>query len=136
MKCCTMTHLGLHSLLRQNRSSEKEVQYTEPKFYCNALRARFFTTNGCRVVYVRKLAQLFLNNLYRTENTLSGAWFCELLSDWSKTLFGSQDLVSGRKVKKSICPHSKCRPVSVFLSLKIVLLNFTKLSLEFQLIEI
>ena len=25
-------HLGLHSLLRQNRSSEKEVQYTEPKF--------------------------------------------------------------------------------------------------------
>ena len=30
-----------------------------------------------------------LKNLYRTENTLSGAWFFELLSDRSKTLFGS-----------------------------------------------
>ena len=44
-------------------------------------------------------------NLFRTENTLlSGAWFCELLSDWSKALYGSQDLVSGHKVKKSVLP--------------------------------
>ena len=41
-----------------------------------------------------------LKNLYRTENTLSGAWFCEHLSDWSKTVFGSPDLASGRKVEK------------------------------------
>ena len=57
------------------------------------------TTNWCRAVYVGKHAQLILKNLYRTENTLSGAGFCELLSDWSKTLFGSHDLVSGHKVK-------------------------------------
>ena len=51
---------------------------------------------------LKKIAQLILKNLYRTENTLSGAWFCELLSDWSKAHFGSQDLVSGHKVKKSV----------------------------------
>ena len=62
----------------------------------------FYTTNCCRAVYVGKIAQLILKNLYRTENTLSGACFCELLSDWSKTLFGSQNLVSGLKVKKSL----------------------------------
>ena len=45
-------------------------------------------------------------NLYRTENTLSGVWFCELLSDWSKTGFESQDLVSGHKVKKSVLTHT------------------------------
>ena len=43
---------------------------------------------------------IILKNLYCTENTLSGTWFCELLSDWSKTLFGSRDLVSGQKVNK------------------------------------
>ena len=51
---------------------------------------------------LKKIAQLILKNLYCTENTLSGAWFCELLSDWSKAHFGSQDLVSGHKVKKSV----------------------------------
>ena len=65
-----------------------------------------FTTNWCRAVYVGKLAQLILENFYRTENALSGAWFCELLSDWSKTLFGSQDIVSGHKVKKSVLTHT------------------------------
>ena len=59
-----------------------------------------YTTNCCRAGYVEKVAQLILKNLYRKENTLSGAWFCELLSDWSKTLVGSQDLVSGHEVKK------------------------------------
>ena len=52
------------------------------------------------------IAQPILKNLNRTENTLSGAWFCELLSDWSKTLFGSQDLVSGHEVKKSVLIHT------------------------------
>ena len=46
-----------------------------------------------------KIAQLILKNLYCTENTLSGTWFCELLSDLSKTCFGFQDHVSGHKVK-------------------------------------
>ena len=63
-------------------------------------------TNCCRAVYVGKIAQLILKNLNCTENTLSGAWFCELLSDWSKTLFGSQDLVSGHKIKKSVLTHT------------------------------
>ena len=40
-----------------------------------------------------------LKNFYGTENTLSGAWFCDLLSDRPKTLFGSQDLASGLKLK-------------------------------------
>ena len=62
----------------------------------------FCTTNCCRAIYVGKIVQLILKNPYRTGNTLSGTWFCELLSDWYKTLFGSQDLVSGHKVKKSI----------------------------------
>ena len=66
----------------------------------------FYTTNCCREVYGGKFDQLISKNLYRTENTLLGAWFCELLSDWSKTLFGSQDLVSGHKVKKSILTHT------------------------------
>ena len=51
--------------------------YTEPDF----------TSNWCRAVYVGKLAHLILKNLYPTDNTLSGAWFCELLSDWSKRFF-------------------------------------------------
>ena len=59
-----------------------------------------------RAVYVGKIAQLILMNLYRTENTLSGASFCELLSDWSKMLFGSQDFVSGHTVKKSVLNHT------------------------------
>ena len=53
-----------------------------------------------------KNAQLILKNLYRTENTLSGARLCGLLFDWSKTLFGSQHLVSGHKVKKSVLTHT------------------------------
>ena len=94
-------------------------------------------TNGCRAVYVGKLAQLILKNLYRTENMLSGAWFCVLLSDLSKTLFGTQDLVIGHKVKKSVLTHTPTLGQCFLLfSLKIVLLNFTKLSVEFQLIEI
>ena len=74
----------------------------------NALRKgpEFYTTNCFRAVYVGKIAQLILKNLYRTENTLSGAWFCELLSDWSKMFFGSQDFVSGHKVKKSVLTHT------------------------------
>ena len=55
---------------------------------------------------LEKNAQQILKTLDRTENTLSGAWFCELLSDWSKTIFGSQDLVSGNKVKKSVLTHT------------------------------
>ena len=47
-----------------------------------------------------KLAQLILKNLYRTENTLSKARFCEL-SDPSKTRYGSQDPVRGIRVIKS-----------------------------------
>ena len=49
---------------------------------------------------------VFSKNLYCTEKTLSGAWFCELLSDWSRTLVGSQDLVSGHKVKESVLTHT------------------------------
>ena len=74
----------------------------------NAMRKgpEFYTTNCCRAVYVGKIAQLILNNLNSTEIMLSGAWFCKLLSDWSKTLFGSQDLVSGHKVKMSVLTHT------------------------------
>ena len=72
--------------------------YTDPKFNATHKGPEFYTTNRCRVVYVGKIAQLILKNLYRTENTLSEEWFCELLSDWSKMLFESQDLVSGLKV--------------------------------------
>ena len=74
----------------------------------NAMRKgpEFYTTNCCRAVYVGKIAQLILKNLYRTENALFLAWFCELLSDWSKTLFGSQDLVSGHNVGKSVFTHT------------------------------
>ena len=54
----------------------------------------FYTTNCCLAVYVGKIAQLILQNLYCQESVLSGAWFCELLSDWPKMLFGSRDLVS------------------------------------------
>ena len=61
-----------------------------------------YTTNCCRAVYAGNIAQHFLKILYYTEKSLSGAWFCELLSDWSKTLFGSQDLLSSHKVKKSV----------------------------------
>ena len=66
----------------------------------------FYMANCCRAVYVGNIVQLILKNLYRTENTLSGAWFCQLLSDWSKTLFGSQDLVSCHKIKKSLLTHT------------------------------
>ena len=59
-----------------------------------------------RPIAVWKIARLILKTLYRTENTLSGAWFCELLSDWYKTFCGSQYLVSGHKVKKSVITHN------------------------------
>ena len=62
---------------------------------------QFYTTNCCRAVYVGKIAQQVLKIFYRTENTLSRAWFCELLFDWSKTLHVSQNLVSGHKDKKN-----------------------------------
>ena len=55
---------------------------------------------------LEKNAQLFLKDLYRTEIMLYGAWFCELLPDWSKTLFGSQDLVSVHEVKKPVFTHT------------------------------
>ena len=72
----------------------------------------FYTIYCCRAVNSGTIAQLILKNLYRTENTLSGAWFCELLSDWSKTLFESQDLVGGHKVKKiRINSHSNAKPL-------------------------
>ena len=57
-------------------------------------------------VYVGTIKQLILKNLYRTENTLPGAWFCELLSDWSKSLFGSHDPVSGHNIKRSVLAHT------------------------------
>ena len=66
----------------------------------------FYMTNCFRAVYVGKIAELILKNLYGTENMLSVAWFCELLSDWSKTFYGSQDLVSDHKFKKSILTHT------------------------------
>ena len=69
------------------------------------VKGQIFTTNGCRVVYVRKLAQLFLNNLYRTENTLSGAWFYELLSVWSKRFLGPRTLRVVVKLK-SLFAHT------------------------------
>ena len=76
----------------------------------------FYTTYCCKAVglYTGKIAQLIVKNLYRTENTLSEAWFCKLLTDWSKTHFGSQDLVSGQKVKKSAlqCWASKMRGIA------------------------
>ena len=90
---------------------------TEPKFI------EFYTTNCCRALCVGKIAQLNLKNLYRTEKTLSGARFCELLSDWSKTLLGSQDLVSGHKGKKSVLTLTP----TLGVLLEIVLLNFTKI---------
>ena len=55
---------------------------------------------------LEKIAQLILKNFYRIKKTLSRAWFCELLSDWSKTLFESQDLVNGHKVKKYVLTHT------------------------------
>ena len=52
----------------------------------------FYMTNCCMAVYVGQIAQRILKNLYRTESRLSGAWLCELLSDWSKTLLGFRTL--------------------------------------------
>ena len=31
---------------------------------------------------MEKIAQLILKSLYRADNTLSGTWFCDLLTDW------------------------------------------------------
>ena len=47
-----------------------------------------------------------------------------------KNALGSQDLVRGHKVKKYVLTHTPT------LTSKIILLNFIKLSVEFQLIEI
>ena len=84
-----------------------------------------------------KIAQLILKIHYRTENTLSGAWFCELMADWSKTLLGSQDLVSGHKIKKSVLTTTPTLgQYDEGYCLKLFLLSFTKLSVEFQLNKI
>ena len=47
----------------------------------------FYITTCCEAVYVGKMAQLILKKFYHTENMSSGAWFCELLSDWVKNAF-------------------------------------------------
>ena len=53
-----------------------------------------------------------------------------------KRILGSQDLVSGHKVKRfRINPHSNASQVRWGYCLKIVLLNFTKLSVEFSLLR-
>ena len=70
----------------------------------------FYTTYCCRAVYVGKIAQPISKDLYHTDKLLSGSWFCELLYDWSKCLWGLRTLW--------------------------VVMNFIKLSVEFQLIEI
>ena len=36
--------------------------------------------------------------VWYTDNKLSVGWLCELLSDWSKRLFDSQDLVIGNEI--------------------------------------
>ena len=103
-------HIGLFGVRNYGLINCKSEFSGEPILSqsSNAMRKGpgFCTTNCCRAVYVGKMAHLILKNLYRTENTLSGAWFCELLSDWSKTLFGSQDLVSVHKFKKSVLTHT------------------------------
>ena len=77
-----------HGKLNPNIQSQSSIAVRKgPEFY---------TTNCCMAAYVGKIAYLILKNVYRTENTLSGAGLCELLSDWSKTHFGFQDLVSGQ----------------------------------------
>ena len=58
-------------------------------------------------------------NVWYTDNKLSEAWLGELLSDWSKRLFDSQDLVRGNEI-----PYFKGR------------LNFTKLNVKYQSNEI
>ena len=60
------------------------------------------------------------------------AWFCELLSGWSKKLFGSQDLVSGHKVKKSVLTHTPM----LGLLLENCSVELHKIKRQFQLIEI
>ena len=57
-------------------------------------------TKWCRTAYVRSIAQLIMKNLYCTENMLSAAWFSELLTDWTKGLFVSKDLMRGLKLEK------------------------------------
>ena len=72
-----------------------------------------------------------MKSLLFSENTLTAAWFCELQSDWAKILFGSQNLVKDHKVKKHIqllvdTPTVGQQNEGYYL--KIVLLNFSKLS--------
>ena len=45
---------------------------------------------------------------------------------------GSQDLVSGHKVKKFVLTHTTTLGQDEGYCLKIVMLNFTKLSIKFQ----
>ena len=55
------------------------------------------------------MAQLMMKNLLCTENKLSAQWLSELLSNWSKKLLGSLDLVRGHKVKRHSSLHSNVR---------------------------
>ena len=44
----------------------------------------------CRAIYLKYIAQLLIKNLWCTVSKVSTARFTELISDWSKWLFGSQ----------------------------------------------
>ena len=67
--------------------------YLLSQSYRNSLRARFYTSNCCRIVD----AKLICATNHEESITLS-----ELKSDWSKMLFGSRDRVRDHKVIKSI----------------------------------
>ena len=46
---------------------------------------------------MRHIAQLLTKDLWCTVNKVSKIWFAELLSDWTKRLFGSQVLAKRLK---------------------------------------
>ena len=70
-------------------------------------------------------------HLLCSENKLSTAWFSELLSDMSKRILGSQDLVRGHSVKQSIVAHTPALGrYDERYCFKIVWLNRTKLSVK------
>ena len=79
-----------------------------------------------------------MKNFLFTESMLSAAWFCGLKPDCSKMRFVCQNLVRGSKNKKKfkLIYTPTLGQLDEGYYLKIVLLNFTKLSVEFQLIEI
>ena len=88
------------TILKKYESNIKNIKaFKLGDVYCFKYWAKVLTQRA-RVLYYQllqsnlswKIAHLILNNLYRTENTLSGAWICELLSDWSKLLFGLKTL--------------------------------------------